>query len=464
MASQPSSAPTTADKPKSPLPRVAIVGTGISGLTAAYYLHRHYDISVFEADSRIGGHTATIDVEHRGQSLAIDTGFIVFNDWTYPKFKHLLAEIGVEYQPTSMGFSVSCRQSGFEYSGNNLDGFFAQKKRLLSPRHWQLLLDIVRFNRESQQLLAEGKLDDDQTLADLLKALGLNQAFADHYLLPMTSAIWSKSRQASLAMPARFFVAFFKNHGLLSLSHRPQWHVIRGGSRAYLEPLTKTFSDRIYTNSAVSHVERSPNAVHLTVNGEVQVFDQVIFACHSDQALKSLADPSLAEKQVLGAIDYQANDVVLHWDETLLPRNRKCWSSWNYLKDGSLSGGDNDRAVLTYNMNILQGFDLPTNYCVTLNHTKAIDERKILGQFQYAHPQFTREGIAAQGRWDEVNGVNRTWFCGAWWGNGFHEDGVASACRVVEGLQQSAMQSAQYSTQQPTNQSQPDQVASRVAS
>lgn len=424
-------------------PKVAIIGSGISGLSAAYYLNDVCDITVFEADNRIGGHTATIDVQHDGQSLAIDTGFIVFNDWTYPRFKKLLSECQVSYQPTTMGFSVSCGESGLEYSGEGFNGFFAQRGRLLSLSHWRLLADIMRFNRAAIRALANGELDNHQTLGDFLAGLRLSPNFAKVYLIPMASAIWSKSTAASLAMPARFFVAFFKNHGLLSITNQPQWHVIRGGSRAYLGPLTHKFADRIHVGSPVASVRRTETGVLINVGDQSLEFDQVIFACHSDQALAALAQPTAAEKAVLSAIPYQNNDVVLHWDETLLPRNRACWSSWNYRLTGN---GDRwqsqDRAVLTYNMNILQGITSPHTYCVTLNQTEAINPDKILGQFSYAHPTFNQQSVAAQGRWHEINGVDRTWFCGAWWANGFHEDGVDSAWRVATALRQQLTQAS----------------------
>ncbi len=416
-------------------PKVAVIGTGISGLIAAYRLRNHAQLTVFEAADRIGGHTATIDVNHRGQSLAIDTGFIVFNDWTYPRFKQLLAELNVAYQPSSMGFSVTCERTGLEYSGENLATLFAQKRRLLDVRYWLFLLDIVRFNKKALAALTAGELDDNQTLSDFLHRNNFSDRFASHYLVPMASAIWSKSSADSLQMPARFFVAFFKNHGLLSVNDRPTWHVLKGGSRAYLQPLTHTFKDAIRVNSAVRDVQRSEQGVSLQVNGQTEHFDQVIFACHSDQALACLADASAQERSVLEAIEYQNNDVVLHWDERLLPRKKQCWSSWNYriTRDGG-QGCWQDKAVLTYDMNILQGLPGDTTYCVTLNHTHAIDPDKILGQFQYAHPRFTRQAVAAQQRWSEINGVQNTWFCGAWWANGFHEDGVISGERVAEGL------------------------------
>lgn len=426
----------TAVLPQAPKkPTVAVIGSGISGLTAAYRLRDCAEVTMFEAADRLGGHTATIDVTHAGQSWSIDTGFIVFNDWTYPRFKQLLAELKVDYQASSMGFSVSCERSGLEYSGDNLGTLFAQKRRLMEFQYWRFLLDITRFNQRALTALAAGQLDDEQTLATFLQEEGFNGRFASHYLVPMASAIWSKSSADSLQMPARFFVEFFKNHGLLSVRDRPTWHVIKGGSKQYIEPLTRSFQQRICLNSRVTRLTRLAQGVELEVNGQCQQFDEVILACHSDQALALLGDANHLEQQILSAIEYQENDVVLHFDDSLLPQRKKCWSSWNYR---IVKQGDNDfwqdRAVLTYNMNILQGLQSDTTFCVTLNHTAAIDQSKILGQFQYAHPKFTREAVRAQQRWAEINGTRHTWFCGAWWGNGFHEDGVVSAERVVNAL------------------------------
>ena len=409
--------------------KIAIVGSGISGLASAYYLHREHDIQVFEAGSRIGGHTATVDVEVGGQHFAVDTGFIVYNDWTYPNFIALLDEIGVQNQPTRMSFSVSDRLTGLEYAGSNLDSLFAQRRNLLSPRFLGMLRDIVRFNKEAVADLEEGRIEGDITLGQYLKDKGYGESFIEQYLVPMGSAIWSADTDAMQGFPLQFFVRFFRNHGLLSIRNRPQWRVIKGGSRSYLEPLTAGFKDSIHTNRPVRGVQRQADGATLTFNdGSSERFDHVVLACHSDQALAMLQDPSAAEREVLGAMRYQDNEVILHTDERLLPANRKTWSSWNYLLTAR-----EQRAVLTYNMNILQGLNAPETFCVTLNHTDAINPHRILGRFNYAHPMFTLEGVAAQQRWSEIN-TGPTWYCGAYWHNGFHEDGVRSALDVVDGI------------------------------
>lgn len=409
--------------------RIAIIGTGISGLTAAYLLNRQHDISVFEADHRMGGHTATMDVEVRGEHYAIDTGFIVFNDWTYPNFIRLLEQLGVQSQPTHMGFSASCPNTGIEYAGNNLNSLFAQRRNLLRPSHWQMLKDIVRFNREAVRDWREGRCNDGITLGEYLQKNRYSQAFIDRYLIPMGSAIWSATLQGTLNFPLQFFVRFFYHHGLLNISKRPTWRVIKGGSRKYLAPLTQSFRKKIYLNTAIASIERYDAGVTLkTAAGEVHNFDQVVIATHSNQALSLLSNATAAEVKVLSALPYRNNDVVLHTDTKLLPSNRRTWSSWNY----HLQTNSQQPPILTYNMNILQGLQCAHTFCVTLNHSDAIAEDKILSRYQYAHPVFTLDGIAAQERWQEINGVQRTWFCGAYWFNGFHEDGVRSALRVAE--------------------------------
>jgi len=411
--------------------KIAIVGAGISGLTAAYLLSRDHDVHVLESDDRIGGHTATIDVEHEGRHHAIDTGFIVFNDRTYPNFIRLLTELGVDSQPTSMSFSVSSEVDGLEYAGTNLNTLFAQRRNLLSPRFWRLLRDILRFNRESRRDLERGNIRPGQTLGEYLVEGGYSAQFRDRYLMPMGAAIWSSGMPAMERFPLEFFVRFFRNHGLLDLSNRPQWRSIRGGSREYLAPLTRRFRDRIRAGDPVASVIRSDTHATVTTRaGEQARFDMVVLACHSDQALGLLQDPTRAEREVLGAIDYQPNDVVLHTDERMLPRSRRAWSSWNYRVRADAP----ECPVLTYNMNILQNLESRSTFCVTLNDTDAIDPARILGRFSYSHPVFSRDGVAAQQRWPEVNGVRRTWFCGAYWGNGFHEDGVISALRVARAL------------------------------
>ena len=410
--------------------KIAIIGSGISGLTAAYYLQKNHDVHVYEADSRIGGHTATKKVSSEGKDYLIDTGFIVFNDWTYPNFIKLLNELGVESQPTEMGFSVFDPASEFEYAGTNLGTLFAQKRNLLSFRHWQMLRDIVRFNKESIADLEANRLTPSETLGAYLKRKKYSETFIQRYLIPMGSAIWSATHGATLAFPLEFFIKFFKNHGLLNIVDRPQWRVIKGGSHSYLEPLVKSFKEKIKLNSPVAQVIRDNDDVIVVSNGIAEHFDEVVFACHSDQALAILGDASESEKLILGAIAYQKNSVVLHTDISLLPKRRSTWSSWNYL----LTNDKQSPPILTYAMNILQGINSEEQFCVTLNAKDRINPAKILGEYEYAHPVFSQAGTQAQATWPIINGVNRTWFCGAYWFNGFHEDGVNSALRVVNAL------------------------------
>ena len=415
--------------------KIAIIGSGISGMAAAHYLAPDHDITLFESGAVLGGHTATIDVRHKGRTHAIDTGFIVFNDWTYPEFIALMDSLKVESQPTRMSFSVSDRASGIEYAGSNLDALFAQRWNLVSPRFLSLVRGILRFNAQAQRHLAENPRCDAMTLGEYLDHYRYPAAFRDLYLVPMGAAIWSSSTAMMLKFPLRFFVRFFQNHGLLNIRNRPQWRVIRGGSRNYIAPLTANFREGIELSNPVRRVTRVPRpggAGYVMVESErfTATYDQVIFACHSDQALLLLADASGKEKSILGAFPYTRNQVVLHTDSTMLPRNRKCWSSWNVQMDGSTMS----QPTLTYNMNILQGIEAEDTFCVTLNQRDAIDPRSIIGEYEYDHPVFTGDGMLAQQRWHEISGSNNTWYCGAYWRNGFHEDGVWSALRVARGI------------------------------
>ncbi|MDH0143748.1 NAD(P)/FAD-dependent oxidoreductase [Aquipseudomonas alcaligenes] len=408
--------------------KIAIVGSGIAGLTCAYLLQRQHQITLFEASDWVGGHTHTVDVEVQGQPFAIDTGFIVFNDWTYPNFIRLLDQLGVASQPTEMSFSVHDPASGSEYNGNNLNSLFAQRSNLLRPAFWGMLRDILRFNREAQFDLAEQRIAADLTLGQYLQQRGYGQRFIDHYIVPMGAAIWSMSLADMLQFPLQFFVRFFKNHGLLSVSDRPQWRVISGGSRSYVAPLSAGFAEHIRLNCPVQRVERDAEGVTLHSAAGVERFDKVVFACHSDQALALLATPSAAERDILGALRYADNDVVLHTDTRLLPERPLAWASWNYRLGGPVS----QPAAVTYNMNILQGIRSATTFCVSLNQTDAIDPARILGRYRYAHPQYSLDGLRAQARWQELLGAQHSYYCGAYWANGFHEDGVVSALRVAE--------------------------------
>ena len=407
--------------------KVAIIGSGISGLTCAYLLNRQHDVTVFESSDWIGGHTHTVDVEVKGERFAIDTGFIVFNDWTYPNFIRLLDQLGVASQPTEMSFSVQDPQTGIEYNGNNLNSLFAQRRNLLSPGFWGMLRDILRFNREALRDEEEQRIAAETTLGDYLRQNGYGQRFIEHYIVPMGSAIWSMSLGDMHRFPLLFFVRFCKNHGLLSVTHRPQWRVVSGGSRSYVEALSAGFVERIRLDCPVYRVERDGAGVNLHSGAGIERFDSVVFACHSDQALRLLAAPSQAEREILGALRYAENDVVLHSDTRLLPNRRLAWASWNYR----LGGSERQPAAVTYNMNILQGLQSETTFCVSLNQTEDIDPDKILGRFRYAHPQYSQAGLLAQARWQALQGAQNSYYCGAYWANGFHEDGVVSALRVA---------------------------------
>ena len=412
--------------------RIAIIGTGISGLVCGYKLAAEHELTLFEAADWVGGHTHTVDVELGGQTWAIDTGFIVFNDWTYPNFIALLNELGVASQPTEMSFSVHDPLTHTEYNGNNLNTLFAQRRNLMSPRFLGMVRDILRFNRQALQDLNAERISAETTLGDYLAAKGYGQRFIDHYIIPMGSAIWSMSLADMLAFPLQFFVRFFRNHGLLSVNDRPQWHVIKGGSRSYIAPLTANFAERIRLDCPVQRVERHAEGVTVHSRAGSEQFDKVIFACHSDQALAMLSDPSEQELAILGAIGYADNDVVLHTDTQLLPRRKLAWASWNYRLGGSVQ----QPAAVTYNMNILQGIEAEETFCVSLNQTDAINPDKILARFSYAHPQFSLPAQRAQQRWRELLGARHSYFCGAYWANGFHEDGVVSALRVVSALKE----------------------------
>ncbi|WP_397459594.1 NAD(P)/FAD-dependent oxidoreductase [Pseudomonas asplenii] len=405
--------------------KVALIGSGISGLTCAYLLNRQHSITLFEAADWIGGHTHTVDVTVNGQSHAIDTGFIVFNDWTYPNFIRLLGQLGVSHKPTEMSFSVHDPATRLEYNGNTLNSLFAQRSNLLSPAFWGMLRDILRFNRQAIDDLEQQRIAADTTLGAYLREGRYGERFIQHYIVPMGAAIWSMSLTDMLGFPLQFFVRFFKNHGLLSVSDRPQWRVIEGGSSRYVEPLTASFRQHIRLNCPVSRVERDDQGVLIHSASGSERFDKVIFACHSDQALKLLAEPNDAERQILGALHYADNEVVLHTDTRLLPDRELAWASWNYRLGGQR------QAAVTYNMNILQGIASDTTFCVSLNQSAELDPRKVLARYTYAHPQYNLAAIAAQQRWEELYGNQHTYYCGAYWANGFHEDGVNSALRVA---------------------------------
>lgn len=410
--------------------KIAIVGSGISGLTCAHLLNKDHDITLFEAGDYVGGHTATNTIENEGKSWQIDTGFIVFNDRTYPNFEKLLAAIGVGRLATEMSFSVSNQDTGLEYSGTNINSLFAQRRNMFNPRFWMLIKQILRFNKLCTQAWLAKSIDSKQTLGEFLKEHGFNDYFADHYIYPMGAAIWSTSLQDMQAFPLYFFIRFFYNHGLLSVTNRPQWYVIPGGSKQYVEPLCDSFKDKIQLNAPVTSVERLEDGIRLKVSdGPWQHFDDIILACHSNQSKRLLSDISDNESTVLGDLLYQHNEVVLHTDISLLPNKKRAWSAWNY----HLNRDNNRPAALTYNMNILQCLpvDAPT-FCVTLNQTELIDSKKVLRIFQYEHPVFNTKSIEAQRKRNLICGQQHTHFAGAYWYNGFHEDGVNSALDVCK--------------------------------
>ncbi|MFC7368492.1 NAD(P)/FAD-dependent oxidoreductase [Vreelandella zhaodongensis] len=413
--------------------RIAIIGSGISGMAAGWYLSSQHEVTLFEAESRLGGHTATMDVEVEGKPYAIDTGFIVFNDWTYPHFRRLLETLGVPSQATEMSFSVHETEVDFEYNGHTLGSLFAQRRNLLSPAFYRLLRDILRFNKQATADLESKRLPSNMTLGEYLDQNGYGDAFQRRYLLPMGAAIWSASIGDLRAFPLTFFVRFFRNHGLLSVNHRPQWYTLVGGSKRYIPSMTAPYATRIHLNAPVTRIERNATGVMITTAQGTQRFDHVVLACHADQALAMLGDPTPAEQDILAAMPYQDNEVVLHTDTSLLPRRQRAWASWNYRLDGR---GSEERVSVTYDMNILQRLeDTDTTFCVTLNDSNSIAPSKVLGRYSYAHPQFTLKGQAAQMRHHEISSVaRRTHFCGAYWRNGFHEDGVWSALRVAQAL------------------------------
>ncbi|MCF8069111.1 MAG: FAD-dependent oxidoreductase [Desulfobacterales bacterium] len=405
--------------------KIAIIGSGISGLTCGYYLSPVHDIILFEAEDYIGGHTHTVDVEKDGEQASIDTGFIVFNERTYPNFIRLIREIGVPFQNTEMSFSVANDAIDLEYNGTNLDTLFAQRANLLRPRFWKMLTDILRFNKDVRRsAINDGSL----TIGEYLVKGDYSALFRDNYLLPMISAVWSMGLDSCLDFPLQFFIRFFDNHGLLNVTNRPRWLTIKGGSSRYIPPLIKRFEKNIKLQSPVTGVTRQENKVLVESPNHKDVFDEVILACHGDQAFKLLSKPTDQERSVIGAFRCTENQVVLHTDVSPLPKRRKAWASWNYR----MVDAGREQTTLTYNMNILQRLNKRHTYLVTLNQD--IREQDILARFTYSHPVYTTDAINAQELWHTVSGVGNIHYCGAYWFNGFHEDGVRSALRVCETL------------------------------
>ena len=411
--------------------RIAVVGTGIAGLVAARLAHAEHEVTVFEAGSWIGGHAHAVDVDSSVGTLPVDTGFLVYNREGYPEFTRLLAELEVPTQESDMSFSVRCDASGLEYNGSSVNALFAQRSNLFRPSFYRMVGDILRFYREAQGL---SEIDGPgPSLGDYLAAGGYSQAFIDQHLLPMGAAIWSAPLDSMREFPVKYFVRFFQQHGMMQVRDRPQWRTITGGSGEYVRRLVQPFRDRIRLSSPVLQVSRHRDRVELTTAGAgTEDFDEVFLALHADQALSILADPTATERELLSAMPYQENDVVLHRDERLLPRRRLAHASWNY----HLVDRETGRAAVTYYLNRLQGLPVPEPYLVTLNRSEAIREERILQRFTYHHPSYTAAGFAARRRHHEISGRTRTHFCGAYWGYGFHEDGVVSAQRAWERFQE----------------------------
>jgi predicted NAD/FAD-binding protein len=406
--------------------RIAIIGTGISGLTVAWLLHRRHDITVFEREDRIGGHSHTVPIIENGIEIGVDTGFIVYNRRTYPNFNRLLEILGVQTQPSDMSFSFRDDAQGLEYGAPEPWRLFAQPGNLFRPSFIRMLGEILRFYREASDWLADA--DEDVVLGEFLAAAGYSPAFIENHLYPVCAAIWSSPHAKMGEYPAAALFRFFRNHGLLSLTERPRWRTINGGSRKYVEKLTAPFLDRVRTKTPVTRIERDGQGVTIHSAGAgPERYDQVVLACHADQALTLLADPTGQEIQVLGAFPYAANETVLHSDPRLMPRRRLAWSSWNYHR-----GAGDDRVVtVTYDQDRLQRLRARQPYLVTLNRTSDLDPALVHARMSYEHPQYDARAVKLQGMIEKMNGRNRTWYCGAYWGYGFHEDGVVSGLRVA---------------------------------
>jgi uncharacterized protein len=420
---------------------VAIIGSGISGMAAAWRLHKQHEITLFEANTAIGGHTATVEVETLGKTWAIDTGFIVYNDWTYPQFSRLLREIGVASQDSNMSFSLSCERSGLEYNGTSLNTLFAQRRNLLNVPFLRMLAEILRFNGLAPRLLNTS--EDNLTLGAYLHRQNYSERFIHNYIVPMGRAIWSATEAALLAFPAKFFIDFFQRHGFLNINNRPQWRTISGGSRVYAEKLTAPFKERIRLLTPVHKIARTAQGIQLYLaQGLMERYDAVVLACHADQALRLLADASPAESRILGAFPYQKNQVSLHTDSGVLPRSRLARAAWNYhrLRDAQ------QPLALTYDMNTLMTIDAPMRFLVSLNLQQKIDSKKVLREFTYEHPVYTPSAVQAQGAYQQISGISSerpgTFYCGAYWGYGFHEDGLVSGYRAAAQVEEYANQQA----------------------
>lgn len=408
--------------------RIAVIGSGISGLVSAYLLSERYDVSLFEANDYLGGHTNTVSVDIGDEQYAIDTGFIVFNKKTYPNFCKLIEKLNIPIQLSEMSFSYRSMNSGFEYNGHSLITLFSDRRNLFKLNFYRFLKEIILFNSDAKKLLVEAQATD-ISIKEFLERHQYSSQFIECYLIPMISAIWSKNKEDTLNCSAHFIFKFYENHGLLDLYNRPPWYVIAKGSKSYIPSLIKKLNDRIYLNTAIETIQREANQVVLKSKTDEYIFDCVVIATHSDQALKLLSQPTKEETNILSAIKYTENEVVLHTDEQIMPRRKLSWASWNYLDNGSSSPS------LTYYMNRLQSIQSRTNFFVSVNLEGTIDSSKIIQRFKYAHPCLDLAALRAQQKIKLINGINKTYYVGSYWGYGFHEDGVNSAintCRLIE--------------------------------
>ena len=405
--------------------KIAIVGSGISGNSLAYTLSKEHDITLFEKNNRLGGHSHTHEIISQGKKINVDTGFIVFNKKTYPLFTKLLDELNVHYEKSDMSFSVFSKDRNFEYNGTTLNTLFSQRKNIFNYKFIKMIYEIIKFNKVALTLLSA---KTEISLETFLRQNNFSDYFCKNYILPMGSAIWSSNINSMLKFPAVFFVKFFNNHGMLNINDRPQWLTVTNGSKEYVEKLTASIKKNIRLNCPVKTVKRNKDSVEIKSSDGTEIFDYIFFACHSDEALKLIIDPSAQEKEVLSSIPYSKNEVTLHTDESIMPNNKLTWAAWNYNIDST-----NDMPIaLTYNMNILQNLKTQQTILVTLNDNGNINPEKVLKKINYDHPLFSLRSVEAQKNYGIISGVNRTGYAGAYWGNGFHEDGISSAYNAIK--------------------------------
>lgn len=405
---------------------MAVIGSGISGLTSAYLLSKRFHVTLYEANHYLGGHTNTVSVKNDNQNYLIDTGFIVFNKHTYPLFTELLSKHNIPINMSEMSFSYRSDTKNFEYSSKNLNTLFAQRSNLINPKFYYFINDIIRFNKIAKKYL--NQQNNNMTLKKFITNFGFSSFFIERYLIPMAASIWSNNFSDVYSSSARFILQFYANHGLLNLTNQPQWYVLSNGSFSYIPALIQPFKNQIFLNTKIQSIKRLKNHILIKSSNHEQTFDAVLIATHSDEALKMLDDPSAEEQNILSSIKYTKNEIVLHTDTSILPKRKIAWASWNYLDV------QHDAPALTYYMNRLQGINSSTHFCVSVNLNNHINKEKIIKQFSYCHPCFDLDTAKIQAQHELINGKNNTYYAGAYWGYGFHEDGVKSAIKACEPL------------------------------